>query len=264
MALRGFVGKNEQISSLLIVTFLLSLLAMSGCTGHSAPSAKIWFFTHSTGTGEPSASGLNPANFIDLEADGSYTRDFGQFDYGKWKFSEHQLVFTNYRDSQYVLPVNYLTSTEMQVGLPKGPFDNFESQSLYGTTPQENPFSPENNRWRIKAKEKEPAQLIRKRLLNHFRFWEMYFTWALKNHIDYIDVRSTPTPIKIYGNGFGLKPFSDLPDTWKMYFYDEADCRAASDKIQYMFNRNLVAWPHTENKYKMFIGAFQQLQQKLP
>jgi hypothetical protein len=84
---------------------------------------------------------------------------------------------------------------------------------------------------------KESAAQIRMRLLNHCRFWEMYFTWALNNHIQYIDVRSTPTPVKIYGNGFGLKPFSELPDAWKMYFYDEEDCRAASEKIQYVFNK---------------------------
>jgi hypothetical protein len=247
--------------------FLLILsvmLALSACTDRTGPAGKIWFFTHSTGSTEPSNSGLNPANFIDLEADGRYTRDFGHFDYGKWKYSNRQLIFTSYRDSQSVMPINYLTATEMQVGPPAGPFDNFESQSLHATTAAENPFSKENNRWRIKAAEKETAVLLKNRLLNHFRFWEMYFTWALNNHIDYIDVRSTPTPIKIYGNGFGLKPFSQLPDAWKMYFYDEEDCRAANDQIQYVFSKNLLAWPQTDNKYKMFIGAFQQLQRKLP
>jgi len=248
-----------------LVFFLIlsAMFVLPACTNHSGPAGKIWFFTHSTATTEPSATGLNPANFVDIEADGSYTRDFGHFDYGTWKYNNHQLLFTSSRDSQSVMAINYLTAHEMQVGPPAGPFDNFESQSLH-ESPAQNPFSKENNRWRVKAVEKESAAMLRKRLLNHFRFWEMYFTWALNNNIQYIDVRSTPTPIKIYGNGFGLKPFSQLPDAWKMYFYDEEDCRAANEKIQWVFSKNLLAWPQTENKFKMFIGAFQQLQQKLP
>ncbi|HTL10142.1 MAG TPA: hypothetical protein VL307_17830, partial [Chitinophagaceae bacterium] len=98
----------------------------------------------------------------------------------------------------------------------------------------------------------------------HFKFWERYFTWALNDRIDYIDVRSTPTPIKIYGNGFALKPFEELPAAWKNYFYDEEDCRAANEKIKYIFDNNLLAWPHTDNRYKLFIAAFQQLQKQLP
>jgi len=244
--------------------FILSgMFVFSGCIHHSGPAGKIWFFTHSTATSESSITGLNPANFVDLETDGSYTRDFGHFDYGTWKYDNHQLIFTSSGNSRSVMAVNYLTANEMQVGPPTGPFDNFESQSLH-ESPAKNPFSKDNNQWRVKAVEKESAAVLRERLLNHFRFWEMYFTWALNNNIQYIDVRSTPTPIKIYGNGFGLKPFSQLPDAWKMYFYDEDDCRAASKKIEWIFNNNLLAWPHTENKFKMFIGAFQQLQQKLP
>ncbi len=104
---------------------------------------------------------------------------------------------------------------------------------------------------------------IRNRLLNHFKFWELYFTRALNNEIQYIDVRSTPTPVKIYGNGFGLIPFEQLPAAWRAYFFDEEDCKIANDKIKSLFNRNAIGWPHTENKYKMFISAFQQLQQKL-
>jgi hypothetical protein len=151
----------------------------------------------------------------------------------------------------------------MQVGPDKGPFDNFESQPLVFPSAVENPFSKENNLWRIKPVAKETSIQLKDRLRNHFRFWELYFTWALNNGIQYIDVRSTPTPVKIYGNGFGLKPAEQLPAAWKNYFYDEKDCQAANEKIKNIFDNNGIAWPHTENKYKMFISAFQQLQQKI-
>jgi hypothetical protein len=206
---------------------------------------------------------LNPANFINLESDGHYTSDFGQFDYGTWSYSEGQLLLTGRQNKKSLLPVVYLTAREMQVGPAKGPLDNFESQPGRFRSPAENPFSRENNDWRIKAGAKETESQLKSRLINHCRFWELYFTWAFNNTIQYIDVRSTPTPIKIYGNGFGLVPFEELPAAWKTYFYDDADCATANTLLRKVFDSRKIAWPHTENKYKMFISAFQQLQQQL-
>ena len=239
------------------------LLLFPACRQPANPAGRIWFYTHSTGAKDPADSGLTPASFIDLEKDGSYTSDLGRFDHGKWIYDNHEIHFISYRHSQSVLPVSYLTFNEMQAGPPKGPFDNFEGTRNNFTAAAENPFSIENNSWRIKAAAKETNAQIKSRLFNHFKFWEMYFTWALNDHIEYIDVRSTPTPIKIYGNGFTLKPFNELSEAWKSCFFDEADCRKANETIEYLLNHNNIAWPHTDNKYKMFISAFQQLQRKL-
>jgi len=250
---------KRKRTGIIIVFFIILGLACR----QPVPSGKLWFYTHSTGNKEQADTSLNPASFIELKKDGSFTSDFGQFDYGTWVYSDNQLLLTGYRNNRWMMPVNYITSQEMQVGPPKGPFDNFESQPAITSPASENPFSKENNRWRIKAASKESPAQLKARLVNHCRFWELYFTWALSNSIQYIDVRSTPTPIKIYGNGFSLKPFAALPGTWKNYFYDEEDCKTANDQIKQVFDNNGIAWPHTENKYKMFIAAFQQLGQKL-
>jgi hypothetical protein len=241
----------------------ICILLNTGCNQAANPAGKIWFYTHSTGAKEQPDSTLTPVSFINLEKDGSYSSDLGHFDYGKWIYKDNQLFLINYQHSKSIIPVSYLTGTEMQAGPAKGPFDNFESTPVSFASEGENPFSKENNQWRIKAAGKETDAQIRNRLLNHFKFWETYFTWALNDNVQYIDVRSTPTPIKIYGNGFGLKPFAQLPAIWKQYFYDDEDCSKANEKIKVMFDNNAIAWPHTENKYKTFISAFQQLQQKL-
>ncbi len=241
----------------------LVLLLTGACRQPANPSGHVWFFTHSSGNKTTEDNLLTPANFIDLEKDGSYTSDLGQYDYGTWVYGNGQLLLTGRQNKKSVLPVPYLTAREMQVGPAKGPLDNFESQPGQFSSPAENPFSSENNAWRIKASGKETDAQLKKRLINHCRFWELYFTWAFNNTIQYIDVRSTPTPIKIYGNGFGLIPFEELVPAWKMYFYDDADCAAANTLIKQVFDRKAIAWPHTENKYKMFISAFQQMQHQL-
>ena len=46
-----------------------------------------------------------------------------------------------------------------------------------------------------------------------------YFNWALDNELTTVDVRSTPTPIKIYGNGFTIKQYySDLTGNMERIF----------------------------------------------
>lgn len=251
----------KQINLFAITAFLL--VCATACKQPKDPSGKIWFFTHTTGVKDAGDSMLTPANFINLETGGNYTSDLGHFDYGTWIYANNTLFLNSHNHGKSTMPVPWLTAKEMQSGPAKGPLDNFESQVVSFPSANENPFSVENNKWRIKATAKETSIQIKNRLINHCRFWELYFNWALNNKIQYIDVRSTATPIKIYGNGFGLKPYGQLPGAWKNYFYDEEDCKTANDKIKYVFDNGSIAWPQTENKYKMFISAFQQLQQKL-
>jgi hypothetical protein len=85
----------------------------------------------------------------------------------------------------------------------------------------------------------------------------------MDNEFSSVDVRSTPSPVKIYGNGFIIKPFGDLSAAWKSYFYDSADCAKANEMLVDIVHKNNIAWAHTDNKYKMFISAFQQMQQIL-
>jgi hypothetical protein len=122
------------------------------------------------------------------------------------------------------------------------------------------PFSKPSNLWRIPAVARENDDQIRMRLKNHCVFWVNCFTWALDNELTTIDVRSTPTPIKIYGNGFAIKRYNDLPETWKGYFYDSSDCKKANDMLENLVHTHNIAWAHTNNKYKMFISAFQQME----
>lgn len=105
--------------------------------------------------------------------------------------------------------------------------------------------------WRIKPIVKETPAQLKERLHNHFRYWELYFTWSLNNNIQYIDVRRTPTPVKIDGNGFTLKAFGELPCSWKKYFYDPEDCQVANEKIKQLIESNTIAFLQTERECKI-------------
>ena len=223
----------------------------------------LWFFTHTSGTSQNENAEANPASFLYLQPDNTYTRDFKKFEFGHWKRNDSVLLLTNEQKITISFPIRLLLGNELQLVSAQGTILNFEQQLAKFPSSANNPFSIENNQWRIEATKKETEQEIKSRLRNHFRFYETYFKWALDAKLSSIDVRSTPSPIKIYGNGFALKNFDELPASWRSYFYDEEDCQKANDMITDIFEKGDIAWAQTDNKYKMFISAFQQLEQKI-
>jgi hypothetical protein len=247
----------------LIYSSIFLLFAATSCTLLVNPMPRLWFFTYGTGIPAGKDSLLNPASFLELRPDGSYTRDFGTFDYGTWLKKEHQLILTSHDHLTTSYPLTLTSSNEMQLTLSGNYLASFESQTIPSMKQNQDPFSLVNNRWRIPATHKESDAEIRTRLYNHCQFWETYFRWALDKGLNTVDVRSTPTPIKIYGNGFTLKAAEDLPAEWVNCFYDADDCRKASDIIKDIFQHKTIAWAQTDNKFKMFLSAFQQLRNYL-
>ena len=221
---------------------------------------QLWFYSYSSNAGD--ADNITPANFLSLQPDGSYTRDFGQFEEGTWE-EKNSTLYLKSETGIIEFPVKSLAANELLLVSEKGSVLHFENIIRNFASPEEDPFTQANNQWRVRATKKENKQEIKSRLKNHFRFYELYFEWALNNHFQSVDVNSTPSLIKIYGNGFALKPSDELPGTWRNYFFDEEDCNTASGLVENIFEHHEISWPRTENKFKMFISAFQQLQQQL-
>ncbi len=251
-----------MVNKKLSICILIISLPFIGCVQRKPTVAKCWFYTYQTDFDTKDDKGMNPASFLCINKDGTYSRDFGTFDYGRWDQKEQVINLVSQRNQSETLKIISLSENEMAVDINNEKI-NLDGQSLSSDNPAENPFSMENNQWRIPAAQKENEQALRRRLSNHCRFWEVYFTWALKTHQETVDVRSTPTFIKIYGNGFTLKPVSDQPGRWKSYFFDEEDCQKAYEIMENIITRRDIALSHTDNKFKMFIGAFQQLERAL-
>lgn len=241
---------------------LLLLPTLSGCMLLRDPSPAIWFYTFSEGPASHRDTQLTPASFIEFRTDGTYTLDMGEFEYGKWLLTRDaiQLFAGHNEEHRYTyLRLKSQTPNELQLIIDDNVTAHYERRPMPKNM-DEDPFSLVNNRWRIPAERQENDQEIRQRLFNHCQFWETYFTWALHYKIPTIDVRSTPTPIKIYGNGFALKRYEDWPAEWKYSFNNKQDRLKAYDILKDIFEHKNIGWPQTGNKYEMFIGAFQQME----
>jgi hypothetical protein len=243
-----------------LTAYVFCLICFASCINiflHNKTS--LWFYTYSSGE-TSSEFALTPASFLYLNPNNTYTVDFGEFEYGKWTKHGDTLTLHSSGGKINNYLVNYESNKDLKLSITPQLVSDFEGAAAKFSTEAENPFSLQNNKWRIPAKHKETPAEIKERLINHCMFWKTYFVWALNNNIDYVDVRSTPTPIKIYGNGFALKELNDLSVRWKNYFFDSADCRLANRMIEDIFTHENIAWLNGDNKYKMFAGAFEQLE----
>jgi hypothetical protein len=199
---------------------------------------------------------LTPVSFLWLSKNGSYTRDFGKFEVGSYKKVDDSLILLN---SEGKATSYIMSSNEKLLRLTVNPTTifTFESTPLNETDSAANPFLPVYNKWRIKPESKENDHQIIDRLVNHCNFWQAYFTWASKNQLPSVDVRSLPTPIKIYSNGFTLKP---VTKKWAKYFFDKEDAFRSNEILEDIIRKNKITWPQTDEHYKLFISAFQQMQ----
>lgn len=244
------------------IVLAVLLLAFCACTAKRPGSGLYTYLPEADGQA-PVDTTLIVTSFLELLPDGTYTRDFGRFDYGNWNLKDNRLYLTNQQRKTYVYHVLSLTKKEMDVRLDSGRTGHFLTHLMPSGGRENDPFSTDNNQWRIPAKHKESDAEIRQRLLNHCRFWECFFTWVDDKNEGVIDVAGFPTPLKVYGNGFGLKHYDNLPPVWKSYFFDDEDCHKADTLIKHTFRRNKINWPQTDDDFKKLISGFKQLQQFL-
>ena len=240
------------------ISFLLFAFTVCSCSYLNKDNTEgVWFYTYTYGN-TADVSGLTPASFLNLAPDHHFTLDFNKFEWGKWNVKGDTLILNASSKTIYFL-LHHVTGSELRIDLSPGLSCDFEKQSYSYSADAAQPFSLQNNLWRKKATHDENKKEITQRLINHCEFWKTYFMWALDNEIKTIDVRSTPTPIKIYGNGFAIKTNEKLPLEWKNCFCDSANCQQANVLLENILSQHDIAWAHTDNKYKMFIGAFEQM-----
>ncbi|WP_276480895.1 hypothetical protein [Paraflavitalea pollutisoli] len=250
------------------IVLLMAAVALCGCASKRDVLCKVWFYTFDdtkthTGKGDPE---LSPVNFLNLQFDGKYTADLQGFQYGTWTLNDEAVVLTDANKKKHAIVLKAIAPNEIAVDVLPGNKDEsmFKFEGSNNTFPEEeNPFSLANNQWRVKATHRENDAEILARVKNHLRYWEKYFAWGLETKKTTLDVRSLPGPLKIYGNGFELLPFERWSAEWNGHFFDEADAYKAWEKLHYFFTYKRIAWAKSDNKFKMFISAFQQMQNKM-
>ena len=251
---------------------IFSVILFSCKSEEEASFEKVWFYDDDLSAekqmeniskyGGGSEYSFSAASFLNLQPEGKFTSYFTAFDYGSWKLQDSTLVLTSHNKGKLLLEVKMLNPRQM-ICMNKSNEKVYRFNGFKNEFPSdgESPFSLANNLWRVKAGYKESDAELASRLKNHFRWWEKYFSWGLNNKLQVIDVRSTPSVLDMYANGFELKYYDYQFPEWKNIFYDTSNCWRAYEMVYYQMYKKDIDWPKTKNRFEGFVSAFKQLQQ---
>jgi hypothetical protein len=250
----------------------LSIVFISCKADEKSSLEKVWFYDDELTKQEQLENvykyggtmeyGFGAASFMNLQQDGKFTSYFSAFDYGDWKLQDSMLILTNHNKGRLLLEVKRMDPKHMicvnRSNHKVYRFNGFKNEIA---SDAENPFSIKNNLWRVKANHNESDAELAARLKNHFKWWEKYFSWGLNNKFKVLDIRSTPSVLDMYANGFQLKYYDYQFPEWKNIFYDTTNCWRAYEMVYYLMYKKDINWPKTENRFEGFVSAFKQLQQ---
>ena len=117
------------------------------------------------------------------------------------------------------------------------------------TNLEDDPYSIENNRWRVKPFNAETEQQLKERVLNHLDFWENLFTDAQEFERPYISYEWFDSPLVVAVNGVQLDFYDEHKKEWDQNFCDSVDAGRAYQMMRKCFSKKLK-FMQTENKYK--------------
>ena len=83
-----------------------------------------------------------------------------------------------------------------------------------------NPFTPELNQWRNKAKSSENRDMIKKRVINYLQYVEAKYKWTSENHLKFIKSEKLE-PVLVASNGIQLDKSTAY--NWHKLFYNQAE-----------------------------------------
>ena len=260
--------------------FFALLLLLAGCNNSTrqAPSTakeelnRVWIFDDTQSmeidvenkrkSGGTTQYGFDTGNFIDLQSDGTFTSCFNGFMAGRWTRTEDWLTLNESRGRRLELVIRELASGRLIcLNRTTGNVYRFNGYPNEFSSPQANPFSAYNNRWRLRPARRETEAEITARLQNHFHFWESFFTWAQANGLKGLTLGDVPSVLDMHGNGFQVRVWDEQLPEWRKSFYDTTDCWRAYEKVHYFVAGGKVKWPREKkNRYEAFAEVFRQMQ----
>jgi hypothetical protein len=123
---------------------------------------------------------------------------------------------------------------------------------------KDDPYSIENNKWRVKPFEQETDKQIKERVLNHLDFWQNLFADALEKEKTYVAYSWFDSPLVVAENGVKLEFYDEHKKEWDQNFYDSTDANKGYQMMRKCFSKKLK-FMQTDDKYKRHEDVIKQL-----
>lgn len=268
----------------LLLLLLAGMVGLVSCNRQDEPLTGLWEFS-SFGEG-------GDANYVDcfinLRADGKYTiyiPDY--FDYGTFKQDKSDkniYRFTSYRKQNYYGNTFWMRINEDGDEAKKVTLSLAEQARQYPVTdtaiydymignvtefttlkkavvqfPEEDPYSYNLNRWRIRPQHPESCRELSFRLINYLRHMDALFDGLQKAGSEKTGYPYSPSPILYGANGIANKNIREVPPYWIHTFYSPEQALEASHMISAIFNEHMVFPKDTKRYDEMWSKLLEQM-----
>jgi hypothetical protein len=191
------------------------------------------------------------------------------FDCGTWGYDDAAKTITinNSIDrTKDIYKIAKITSGELtlvNVGVNSATNLKFIAPGKRLSNPNAEPYFLENNRWRIKPKNKESDSAIHQRLKENLNFFILFYKSALAKEDKTVSFFGLPSCFKWYGGGIFIKKEEELKENWINCFYDRDQAMQAYKLADKLLSQKYT-WPKGEQNWlKLNLAVVEMMYKKL-
>lgn len=162
--------------------------------------------------------------------DSSFTEIGGQgeYEFGKWNLvNKGKTIFFDTKGSEYT--VNFFENNNRQImkleNATNGEVYEFIKIMDLLSNYKEDPFYPENNKWKIKALHSENTGELQERLGNYFKHLALLLKAATERNAKSVNFTFSQGPVKIYNGGIGIH--YSIDPNWAKAYFNESEAELA-------------------------------------
>ena len=207
---------------------------------------------------------------LNFAANGTFVKNVrNAMDYGKWDYDDaKKLITLHYANNggKDTYKIAALAPDEMKLlntGINTSTILKFISSGKRLKNPDDEPFSVENNRWRISSNRPETDTDIRRRLKENLHFFILFYRSVIIRDDRTVSFWGLPSCFKWYGGGIYLKKEDELKDNWVECFYNKEQAMKAYRMAEKLLEQK-YDWPKDEpNWLKLNLAVLEQMYERI-
>ena len=140
----------------------------------------------------------------------------------------------------------------------------FSSDGIVHKRPEEDPFHPSNNRWRIKPSSSETDKQILDRVKQCIHFYALFFQDNHQRQETDISFIGLPNCFVWYNGGIGLPMEVELDNKWIDCFYSKKEALKGYQMLKTLIEKHVLVWPeHPTSWIKETAEMLDQMHDKM-
>ena len=211
-----------------------------------------------------------PYRSLCFSANGTFFKNpRNSFDYGTWQYDDATKTITinnsieKGKDVYKIAKIAYDEMTLVNTGIGSITNLKFIAPGKRYKNASDEPYSLQNNRWRIKPTSKESDSAIHQRLKENLYFFILFYKSALAKEDKAVSFWGLPSCFKWYGGAIFIKKKDELKDNWINCFYNKDQAMQAYALADKLLSQK-YNWPKGERNWlKLNLAVVELMYKKI-